>query len=74
MNSSRLFQIYEHDLVSLEDTIPALMEKAAMTCNDPLTRKQWQNLKEILSNVRWGYGPPLKVETFPIEGDETGAT
>lgn len=38
------------------------MSASMMVCNEPLVRKQWERVKEILSNVRWNYGPPSQVE------------
>ncbi len=60
--STKLFQITETDLASLEEELPALMDAHSITCNDPLTRKRWELVKNILSNVRWNYGPPVQVE------------
>jgi hypothetical protein len=68
--STKLFQIYEDDLASLEREFPNLMEAAFGSCNDPLTRKRWDAVKQIISNVRWGYGPPVEVQTLSTEDDE----
>lgn len=57
-----IYQIYEADLSLLEREIPSLMDSAAGTCNDPLTRKRWEAIKTVLSNVRWNYGPYLMVQ------------
>lgn len=47
-----IYQIYEADLSLLEREIPSLMDSAAGTCNDPLTRKRWEAIKTVLSNVK----------------------
>ena len=61
--TEQLFQIYEADLSTIEREIPELMSASLMSCNDPLTRKKWEAVKAVLSNVRWNYGPPLAVKT-----------
>lgn len=63
--SVKLYQITEDDLAMLESEMPRLMDSNLPTCNDPMTRKRWQAVKEILSNVRWNYGPPQEVEQLP---------
>lgn len=62
--TTKLYQIKEDDLATLESELPRLLDAAAMTCNDAITRKRWQAVKEILSNVRWDYGPPQQVEAI----------
>ena len=64
--TTSLHQITEDDLAALEQHLPQIMSSAIMTCNDPLIRRKWERVKEILSNVRWNYGPPTQVEQ--IEG------
>lgn len=63
--SVKLYQITEDDLAMLESEMPRLMDSNLPACNDPMTRKRWQAVKEILSNVRWNYGPPQEVEQLP---------
>lgn len=60
--TTQLYRISEEDLAILEQELPRLLDAASMTCNDPISRKRWESVKCILSNVRWDYGPPLKVE------------
>jgi hypothetical protein len=62
--NTRLLQITEDDLISLESTLPDLMWRESLACNDTLTRKKWESVKAILSNIRWNYGPPSEVETI----------
>ena len=65
--TTKLYQIKEDDLATLEAELPWLLEAAAMTCNEPLTRKRWEAVKEIVSNVRWDYGPPSEVHEIPAD-------
>jgi hypothetical protein len=61
---SQLFQITEEDLSTLERECPALLGVNYEGCNDPLTHRRWQEVKRILSDVRWNYGPPSNVENI----------
>ena len=56
----KYYQISEEDLEAMERELPDLSLKT--DCNDEITRKQWEEMKSILSNVRWNYGPPIKTE------------
>lgn len=60
--TTKLYQIKEEDLAILEAELPRLLDAAYATCNDTLIRKRWQEIKKIVSNVRWNYGPPLEVK------------
>lgn len=59
-----IFRICEEDLAILESELPRLLEASAVLCNDPIHRKRWEAVKEIISNVRWDYGPPLEVQVI----------
>jgi hypothetical protein len=59
--TTALHQITEDDLAALEQHLPQIMSATMLDCNDPLVRKQWERVKEIVSNVRWNYGPPSEV-------------
>lgn len=63
---SKLFQIHESDLETLEKELPALMEHASSpgaTWNDRKDiQEAWDMVREIVSRVRWDYGPPKSVE------------
>lgn len=48
-------------MASLEAELPRLMEAMGEALNDPVVRKRWQEVKKVLSDVRWDYGPPLEV-------------
>lgn len=63
---SLLYQITEEDLADLEATLPQIMQRDAM--DHGRCRVQWNRIKTILSNVRFGYGPPREVEI--IRDDE----
>jgi len=64
---TKMFQISEEDLASLETIVPEIMWRASDSCNDPVQRKRFEECKAVLSNVRFGYGPPLHVETIPAD-------
>jgi len=61
----KLYRITEDDLQTLEESIPFLCD-AMMSHADLINRKEVNEhlsmLKTIVSNVRWGYGPPTEVE------------
>ena len=61
---SRLFQIYEDDLEALENALPDLHEAMADKTT-PRLRVKLERVKQILSNVRWNYGPHREVEIDP---------
>jgi hypothetical protein len=63
-NSVHMFQIYETDLAKLESAMPRLMDAAGVALNRPDVQVLFDEVKEILSNVRWNYGPPQNVETI----------
>lgn len=57
---SRLFQIYEQDLADLERLLPILLEsRPETTARD---RVQVRRVMQIITNVRWNYGPHANVE------------
>lgn len=64
---SRLFQIHEDDLAELEQTLPRIAQKLETEHMANATRSQLRRVKDILSNVRWDYGPPTDVEIVPAE-------
>ena len=70
----RLYQITEDDLAELERVLPELLEPAVYVPAAPVrARKQFSRVKDIISNVRWNYGPPSEVEIIPCdEGDGDG--
>lgn len=56
---ARMFQVCEADLMELEEVLPKLCESMQIQgqqCDIP-TRTRWRKVKEILSNIRWNYGP-----------------
>lgn len=77
VGSTKLFSITEHDLIELERIIPDVVMMHMQICNHTRTRVMLKKVKEILSNIRWDYGPPLEVGTIPVnptdptdQGDE----
>ena len=65
----QLFQIHEEDLGELERTLPQLAE-ALMPILTNRLRVQLRRCQGILSNVRWGYGPPTNVVKIPADSDD----
>lgn len=66
---TRLFRIHEEDLVDLERILPDLC-MALYDVIDNRLRVQLRRVKDIVSNVRWEYGPPLQVISIPCGEDE----
>lgn len=60
-NGTSLFQINSDDLCDLERILPEL-QSALFQHLTPRLRTQIRRVKDILSNVRWNYGPPEEVE------------
>ena len=66
---SRLMQIKEEDLGELERVLPNLAEALASSPNRA-TRVQLRRCQNILSDVRWNYGPHTEVEVVPNEDQD----
>ena len=66
---SRMHQIYEDDLAELERALPQLAE-LLLPVMDNRARVKLRRCQSILSNVRWSYGPPSKVEVVPDGEDD----
>ncbi len=69
---SRLFQIKEDDLGALEAVLPQLADALMPVLNNKL-RVQIRRVQGILSDVRWDYGPPSKVQIIPVDEDQDQA-
>lgn len=65
----RLFQINEDDLAALEKAVPQLVDALTPTLDNRL-RVYVRQVRRIITDVRWNYGPPTDVETIPAEGDQ----
>lgn len=65
----KLHQINADDLATLEELLPELTFMLGEKLNETAIRIKCRRVKEILSNVRWSYGPPSEVEIIP--GDPT---
>jgi len=61
---SKLFHIHEDDLAELEKILPQLADALMPVLNNKL-RVQVRRVQWILSDVRWDYGPPSKIEVVP---------
>lgn len=62
---SKLFQISEEDLRTLEQSLPVLSEvivTAGRSALNNRVRGHLRRVKQILSDVRWHDGPPTEVE------------
>lgn len=59
---TKLFQIYEDDLQTLETALPRLQDALGEAMSRPDVQVAVQEVKEILSNVRWSYGPYSEVK------------
>lgn len=60
----KMFQITEDDLASLERELPRLLD-VAYPGLDNQQRAKWRQVREIIANVRWNYGPPSEVIVVP---------
>lgn len=65
---NQFFQISEEDLSDLERIIPDIINRIVYT--DPRMRTQARRVKDILSNVRWEYGPHECVEEYEEDEEE----
>jgi len=75
VNSTPNYQITETDLAALEKAVADLHECASMSPSyfTPRVQVATEQAKEILSNVRWRYGPFSEVHHMPDasrNGDE----
>lgn len=61
LGGNALFQIYENDLIELEQSLPVL-SWAIGPLNDRRLKTHLRRLKRIVSDVRWSYGPHDDVE------------
>lgn len=66
---SRLFQIHEDDLQKLENALPRLHDAFGLALNRPDVQVLLEEVKEIISNVRWNYGPHTAVQRFEGKGN-----
>lgn len=66
---SRMLQIREDDLATLESTLPRLADALYPSMDNPL-RVKLRQVQRILSDVRWNYGPPSEVAV--IDPDREG--
>lgn len=70
-----LFQIKEDDLADLERLLPALFDSGMVmkALDNNAARVKLRRVQEILSNVRWNYGPHRDVMIVPhdeTQGDQ----
>lgn len=67
---SKLFHIYESDLSILETALPVLQDALMERACEPSIQVRLQEVKDILSNVRWNYGPPLEMHRIEVKRDD----
>lgn len=65
----RLYQVNENDLGELERVLPQIAE-SLITVMSNRDRVHLRRVQSILSNVRWGYGPPTNVQIIPADDTE----
>lgn len=63
--TTKLYRITEDDLASLEHVMPLIVD-AMFTNINPRVATKLRLIKRILSDVRWGYGPPSHVERVDL--------
>ncbi len=66
-----LFRIEEDDLAELEKMLPQFCDALFLNMT-PKLRIKLRRAQQIVSNVRWGYGPPSHVERVELPGDDQG--
>lgn len=64
----KFFQVNEDDLAEMERTLPSLADLTMATL-DNRQRVQWRRVQEILTRIRWNYGPPTDVKIIPADDD-----
>lgn len=65
--STRMFQISEPDLETLEHDLPDLMAEMGLALNHSRNRVRWRRVIEVIRNIRWNYGPPEGIEIIPAD-------
>jgi hypothetical protein len=64
----KLFHVYESDLAKLEAALPLLCEAMPPSAANRADVQTWlSECKEILSNIRWNYGPPEEVHVVEVK-------
>lgn len=63
----KLFQIYEPDLQKLEAALPRIMDAVGVRVSEPALMVLFEEVKGVLSDVRWNYGPPSEVQVIRTE-------
>lgn len=63
---SKLFHVYEDDLAELERILPDILSNPSLEIHFAARqRTQVRRVKDILSNIRWDYGPHENIEEIP---------
>jgi len=69
-SGTKMYQIYDDDLATLERTLPQLADAVMPVLNNRL-RVQLRQVQKILSEVRWNYGPPAEVQVIGPDEEVT---
>lgn len=64
----KMLQIHDDDLSDLERTVPEIADRLTGSMDNAL-RTKLRRVQTILSNVRWGYGPPSHVEKITSDDE-----
>lgn len=67
---TRMFQISEDDLRKMESGLPRIMVIAGEALNNAGVQALFGEMKDIISNVRWDYGPPQEVRIVRERGED----
>lgn len=67
--SQKRFHVTEDDLCDLERMLPQLCEFATLRPDArPMFRVMTRRLQQIMTNIRWDYGPSGEVHVIPVDG------
>lgn len=74
VRGSRLFQIRDDDLSELTQLTARVLDDWIFEVGTtPLNRRTYTRIRDILSDVRFNYGPPTYIEKIPCDGLEPGS-
>ena len=65
---SKVYQVTEENLVELERIIPELYQSIAIHCQ-PYQRTRFRQIKNMLSDIRWGGGPYSEIYQIPADAE-----
>jgi hypothetical protein len=71
---SKMFQISERDLESLEKDLPFMSDRLMMPHLDNATRAAIRRVQTIIMNVRWDYQPWGEIGIVPAGNEEEASS